>query len=495
MGFILAHLPVWPVVLPLLAAAACAIVKNGRTAWHIASITNLLAFLGALALASNALDGEIRYYMGGWAPPIGIEYRADPLGAFIIALVSFIGLALMPFARESIAKEILADKEPLFYCTYLLCLAGLLGIASTNDVFNIYVFLEISSLATYALISMGGKRKSLTAAFEYLILGTLGATFILIGIGLLYMMTGSLNIDDIHVRLAGQLDSAPVDAAFAFITIGVALKVAMFPLHIWLTNAYSYAPSFGSAFLSATATKVSLYVFIRMLYDVFDPTHVFGDAPLSELLLATGVAGILIGSIAAIYQHNAKRLLAFSSIAQLGYIIVGIALASEPGLAASITHLANHAFAKAALFVVLGAVMLRVGDVNVRAMAGIGKRMPWTCAAFVLAGFSLIGVPFTAGFVSKWMLIQAVMDAGHWWLIGVILVSSLLAVVYIWRVVEVMYLTKPTTKNSRVKEAPTGVLITLWVLVGVSIVFGVWTDWTAGVAAEAARLVMEGVWS
>ena len=191
----------------------------------------------AVALLLQVLaSGPISYHLGGWAPPWGIEYRVDLLNAFILVLVSGVAAVMMPFARRSVAAEVDPDKQAWFYSMYLLCLTGLLGITITGDAFNIFVFLEISSLSTYVLIALGKDRRALVAAYQYLIMGTIGATFYVIGIGLLYLVTGSLNILDIAERLGPTAaeNSRPVLAALAFLTVGISLKLALFPLHVWL---------------------------------------------------------------------------------------------------------------------------------------------------------------------------------------------------------------------------------------------------------------------
>jgi multicomponent Na+:H+ antiporter subunit D len=342
------------------------------------------------------------------------------------------------------------------------------------------------------LIALGRDRRALTSSFEYLIMGTLGATFILIGIGLLYMMTGTLNLVDMSVRLEEVSHTNPVIAAFAFITLGLAMKIALFPVHIWLTNAYAYAPSFVSAFLSATATKVMIYVFIRLIYDVFGQDFSFAFMPLSEILITLAILGIVVGSVTAVYQQNVKRLLAFSSVAQLGYMTLALGLATETGLVATIVHLSNHALSKGLLFLCVGAVVLRVGGSRVDDFNGVAKQMPLTMAAFVLGGFSLIGMPLTAGFISKWYLLQALLEEGHIALVIVLLISSLLAIVYIWRVVEAAYFKERDAKAKKLTEAPLGMLISMAVLVCANIYFGVMTDFTLGFARDAASQLFHG---
>ena len=296
----------------------------------------------------------------------------------------------------------------------------------TGDAFNIFVFLEISSLSTYVLIALGKDRRALVAAYQYLIMGTIGATFYVIGIGLLYLVTGSLNILDIAERLgpAAAENSRPVLAALAFLTVGISLKLALFPLHVWLPNAYAYAPSFATAFLAATATKVAVYVLLRLFFSVFGVAISFKSLPVSEVMLALSVAAMFIASLLAIFEQNVKRMLAYSSLGQIGYITLGISLANEAGLTGGIVHLFNHAVMKAALFLALGAIVYRIGSVKLADLAGIGRQMPLTMAAFVVAGLAIIGTPGTAGFISKWYLAVGAFQKGWWPLVFLILASS-----------------------------------------------------------------------
>ncbi len=322
-------------------------------------------------------------------------------------------------------------------------------------------------------------------------LGTIGATFILIGVGFLYMMTGTLNMADLAGRIPALHDERPVHAAFAFIIVGAGLKLALFPLHVWLPNAYTYAPSMVTAFLAATATKVAVYVLLRVFYSIFGVDFSFGAMPLSEILIVLAVLAMFVGSTVAIFQADVKRMLAYSSVAQIGYMILGIALASVAGVAAGMLHLFNHALMKAALFLALGCVFWRIGSVQIDDMAGLGRRMPWTMAAIVVGGLSLIGIPGTAGFVSKWYLIQAVLEPGYWPLAFLIVASSLLAVLYVWRLVEYAYF-HASPEGAQSGEAPLPLLLPTWTLVAANIWFGIDTRLSAGTALEAARYLVGG---
>ena len=486
------NLPALQVIVSLLAAPLCALLPAGRLPWLLALSASIISLLIAGTLLHQVWDGAvISYALGGWTPPIGIEYRIDVINAFVLLMVAGIGTLVMLFAYASVNSEIPRKRQPLFYAAYLLCLAGLLGIVATGDAFNVFVFLEISSLSTYTLIALGKDRRALTASYQYLIMGTIGATFILIGIGLLYAMTGTLNMADLATRIPAVTTTRTVQAAFAFLTVGISLKLALFPLHLWLPNAYAYAPSAVTAFLAATATKVAVYLLLRFFFTIFGNDFSFGSMHLHMVLLPLALAAILAASTVAIFQNNVKRLLAYSSIAQIGYMILGIAFASVTGVTAGILHLFNHALMKGALFLALACVVYRIGSCQIGAMAGLGKRMPWTMGAFVAGGLSLIGVPLTVGFISKWYLILGALERGWWWIAALVLIGSLLAVIYIWRVVETAYF-KPAPEGQTERcEAPLGLLIPMWLLVLANVYFGIDTSLTTGAASFAAQQLLE----
>jgi len=485
---LLAHLPILQVIVPLMAAPLCLFLTRSRLVWLFALLASGLAFLiSSLLLQQVMVSGTIIYELGGWDAPWGIEYRIDQLNAFLLLIISAISTVVLFAAHTSIQKEIPADRHTLFYILYLLSLAGMLGIVATGDAFNVFVFLEISSLSAYALIALGKDRRALWASYQYLIMGTIGATFILIGIGLMYQMTGTLNMYDLSQRLPEVENTRTVFTAFAFVIVGVCLKLALFPLHLWLPNAYAYAPSIVTAFFAATATKVAVYLLIRFTFSIFGLSFSFTTLPLQMLFVVLGLLGIFVASFAAIYQTNVKHLLAYSSIAQIGYMIVGFSVSSVTGLMATLLHLFNHALMKSALFLALAAVVYRIGSVQLSQFHGLGRQMPFTMAAIVVGGLSLIGVPLTVGFVSKWYLVLATLENGWWPVTVLILLGSLLAIVYVWRIVEAAYFKPPLSGSESIKEAPLSFLIPVWSLVIANIYFGIDTRLSVQVAQAASQ--------
>ncbi|MBN9027207.1 MAG: monovalent cation/H+ antiporter subunit D family protein [Rhizobiales bacterium] len=485
------HLPVLLILAPLIGAILAALSRNGFVAWFIALVASALTAATSVALVLRVqAEGVISYRIGGWAPELGIEYRVDAVNAFIILLVGVVAFATMIFARRSVLAEIIPERVAWFYTMMLLCVAGLLGMAVTGDAFNAFVFLEISSLSTYTLIALGRDRRALVAAYQYLIVGTIGATFYVIGVGLIYLVTGTLNLGLIVERIGAIESSRALIVAEAFIAVGISLKLALFPLHAWLPNAYAYAPSSASVLLASTATKVAVYLLARFLFTVFGMDAGPGGIPVGTILMALSLAAMFIPSAAAIFQNDVKRIRAFSSVGQVGYITLGLALANPTGVTGGLLHLFNHALMKGAAFMAIGAIVLKAGTAKLDELSGIGRTMPWTTAALTVAGLGLIGVPGTSGFVSKYYLILGAFEAGLGWLAILIVASSFLAVLYVGRIVEVVWFREPAAAAREASEAPLEMLLPMWLLAGATIWLGLDAEGPAGLARAAASALL-----
>ena len=492
------HFPVLQVVVPLLAAPLCVLIRNKIASRVIATLAVLFCVYCAANLLMLTADGDVlSYAMGSWQPPVGIEYRVDRLNALVALIVSVIAAASLAFGTSG-ADARVREREGMFLAAFLLCLTGLLGMAMTGDAFNVFVFLEISSLSTYTLVAMGKSRRSFTAAFNYLVLGTVGGTFLLIGIGLLYQMTGTLNMRDIAERMPAVVAAGPrtVLVAFAFFFVGLTLKLAVFPLHQWLPNTYAEAPSGVSAFLAGTATKVVYYQLIRVIFGMFGAAFVFQTEQIGRLMIPLSIAAMFFGSLAAVYQTSLKRLLAYSSIGQVGYLTLALSFGTEAGVTAGVLHLGAHALTKAGLFLVVACIVTRLGTDKISSLHGLARRMPISFALFVVGGIGLIGVPGTAGFVSKWYLVSAALQGGHNVVAVMILLSSLIAVIYVWRIVEIGYFKSAAEgegEELQVREASPRHLLPAAALLGASIYFGLSSTAVVKFAQEAAAQILGGL--
>jgi multicomponent Na+:H+ antiporter subunit D len=300
---------------------------------------------------------------------------------------------------------------------------------------------------------------------------------------------------DIAARLgpAWADHSRTVVAALAFITVGISLKLALFPLHGWLPNAYAYAPSWATVFLSATATKVAIYLLIRYLFSVFGVAIDLRAMPVAEIIIALSIAAMFIASLIAVFETDLRRMLAYSSVAQIGYITLGIGLMNQAGLTGGLVHIVNHALMKAALFLAVGAIFFRACPVQLKELAGIGRKMPITMAAFTIAGFALIGTPGTVGFISKWYLAVGALDKGWWFLVFLIVGCSLIALVYVGRVLEIAWLREPSPAVAHASDPPLSMLLPLIAFAVATIYFGIDAEWTAGVSGTIAQGLLGGL--
>lgn len=487
-----AQAPILVVAGPLIGACAAALCPGGRTAWMVSVLSAAFALWMAVAVAGEvARDGVIDYALGGFAPPMGIALRVDALGVTMALLIATVGALGALYSGHVLASEVKPEKHALFQAGYLLCLAGFLGLVFTGDAFNAFVFLEVSSIGTYALVAVGEARdrRALPAAFNYLIFGTVGATFYVLGVGFLYAATGTLNMADMALRLATLGDNPAVQAGLAFVVAGLGVKAAMFPLHGWLPGAYAGAPSLVSVFLAATATKAAIYLIMRFVFGVF-PEGAFGAAFLTWILAPLAAAAVIVCSLQAIFEKEVRRILAFSSVAQVGFILLGVSLASTAGLSASMFYLIAHALLKGALFMAVGAFAMSVRARTVEELSGIARAAPWSAAAFGLGAASLAGVPLTMGFLAKWSLIAVALDAGAMWIVATLAVGSLMTLVYVGRMLEAMFF-RPSVPGARLaREAPVGVLVPLLVLTGLSVWFGIDATLPESLADASAAALM-----
>lgn len=443
------------------------------------------ASAAAATLLQVICQGEIVYLLGGWQRPFGIEFRIDTINALVLMVVSVSALITSFYSKRAVATET-PDVLPYYYTLYLLLVTGLLGMTLTGDAFNLYVLIEVVSLTSYALIAMGSKRAVLSA-FNYIILGTIGASFYLLGVGYLYIKTGSLNMVDIQQVLAANdlYGSESVFIAFILIMVGVWIKMAFFPLHGWLPNAYAFAPSTTGCLLAPLVTKVTIYVMIRMMLTVFGVDYVFAHWYWSEIIVWMAVIAIVFGSILALAQTDLKKMLAYIIVAEVGYMVGGVWLANETALTGAIYHIVSDAFMTLCLFIAAGVIIRKTGSYKIRDLDGLFKKMPWTMAGFTVGALSMIGIPPTCGFFSKWYLISGGIEADRWEYVIALLFSSLVNAVLFFRVIEVAYY-EPLPEGDahghhdhghvKIEEAPLSMLLPLLVAAVSLVLIGVFNQ-------------------
>ncbi len=478
--------PALIIALPLIAALLAIPIgfTNRRLSypWVILTLATVLSM--ALVIIERVIAfGPISYHMGGWQPPWGIEYRIDQLNALMLVLIAGAGLLGAVYSGPSFRREI-EGRQHLASSLYLLMITGLSGIVISGDLFNIFVFLEIASLSGYGLIACGGNDAPF-ATFRYIIMGTIGASCYLLGVGYLYIATGSLNLLDLHRLLPELYHSRVILTAGALMLVGIALKMALFPLHAWLPEAYYEAPSTVSGVAAPLYTKVAGYLMIRVIFFLFEPNFFIRTVPIMSILGWAAVIALLLGSLYAIAQSDLKKMLCYSVIAQVGYIVLGIALANRAGLTGAILTIINEVCTKSCIFLATGAIIYRLGNSRIASFDHLFRKMPITMLSFIVGVFSMVGVPPTCGFFSKLYLIFGCLEAGRWLFIVALLCSTVLNVVYFFRVIKAACFEDPQPDYQRSEpypeiaheEAPAAMLLPVVAAAVMIIITGLGSHW------------------
>jgi multicomponent Na+:H+ antiporter subunit D len=491
-----AQFPILIVAVPLLTALVIGLtgLYSRKLCFPLALAAMAFSFGVSLMILIHVVDeGPFSYRLGGWEPrggiEVGIEYVVDHLNAMVLVVVAFVGLVAAVFSKRSVEDEI-PDKIALFYTLFVLFVTGMLGITITGDAFNLYVLLEIAALTSYALIAAGKGRAQLSS-FNYLIMGTIGACFYLLGVGHLFIMTGYLNMPDLQGALAGLYETDAVQVAFVLILLGLWVKMAFFPVHGWLPNAYTHAPSATSCLMAPLMTKVSVYVMIRIMFSVFSEEFAFDLFALHNAVVWFAVAAIVAGSVMALAQRSFKKMLTYIIVAEVGYMVGGVWLANQNGIQGAILHILNDAMMTLCLFLVAGIVVYKTKGHSIENMRGLFRRMPLTMAAFTVGALSMIGVPPTCGFFSKWYLLLGAIEAGRWEFMAALILSSLVNAVIFFRIIEVAFFERPAAASTEpragehvgaghhggagIDEAPLSMLVPLLVVAVLLIVIGVFT--------------------
>ena len=494
---IVKHAPALLVAIPLVAAYLLPLFA--RRLKHLVVPAALFALLlcsaGSLSLLFQVMHtGLIIYHFGNWPPPVGIEFVVDRLAVFTVLTLSLVGFVVLVYSIDDLRHELREDVRGWYYTLFLTLLASLYGMAMTNDIFNLFVFIEISAIASCGLISIKEDRACIEAAFKYLLLSALGSGCILLAIALLYMVTGHLNMTYLAQAMLQAAELYPYNllASLALLVVGLGIKAALFPLHVWLPDAHAAAPSPSSAVLSGLVIKIYAVAMIRLLFQVY-PAAFLARTPVAEIILWLSTLAILLGSIFAMVQEDLKRMLAYSSVAQIGYVFLGVALGSENALTGGILHIFNHAVMKALLFLAAGAFIYATGTRKIRDLSGIGQTMPAAGVAFAIGVLAMVGIPLTNGFVSKWYLALGALDAGRPFFTAIVLVSSLLNGIYFLPILINAFFRKPSGNAAAPRALPTPMTAAIVVLAAAVIVFGFFPGRMAGIVVLAVHRLL-GVW-
>jgi multicomponent Na+:H+ antiporter subunit D len=435
-----AHYPIFLVVAPLMAALVIAIVARERPGLcpPLAAIALTASLWSAAGMLCRVLaEGPFSYHIGNWPPPMGIAYEVDHLNALVLVAMAAVALINLITTRQAVASDF-TGREGYFYALYLLFCTGTFGILVTGDAFNLYVLLEITSISGYALVGLGHRDAAL-ASLNYVFMGTIGASLYLLGVGYLYLITGTLNMADIFSILPRLFGSKVVVAAFVIAMTGLFMKMALFPLHGWLPNAYSEAASPVRSLIAPLTTKTMIYVMVRLGLYVFPPDFTFNHLLFAKVVVWVAAAGIVCASVLALSQTSLRRMLAYVLIAEVGYMVGGFWLGNRMAITGAILHIVNDAAMTLCVFLAVGSFTHQLRDDRFATLKGSFRRMPWTMVVLATAGLSMIGVPPTCGFFSKWYLIGGALTADHWGLVAALIFSSLVNAVLFFRVFEIAY--------------------------------------------------------
>ena len=411
------------VILPLTGAMLCFLFP--QRVKFLGLLTAFAIAASVIGLLLQVLDqGVLPYSVGGWGAPLGIEFYVDGLSLLMLLVTALVGLGISIYSITYFRSE----KAVYFWPLWMLLWAALNALFLSADLFNLYVTLELLGMAAVALVALAGGTNALGAAMRYLLVSLLGSLFYLLGLTLLYHNFASLDI----AILAERIESTPaVWAAMGLMSAGLLLKTALFPLHFWLPPAHASAPAPVSALLSALVVKASFYILLRLWLEVFP----LNGPGLGQLLGLLGAAAVLWGGVQALRQTRLKMLIAYSTISQIGYLFLAFPLASQIAWKGGLYLLLSHALAKAAMFLAAGNILCFGGHDRIADLDRVAQRLPLTLTAFALAGVSSMGLPPSGGFIGKWMLLDAALQAGQWWWVIIIILGGLLAATYVFKVI------------------------------------------------------------
>ena len=412
----------------------------------------------------------LTYRMGGWASTLGITLVYDHLTALVALAVNTIGLAALLFSVRYLDRYTGRWK---FFSLFMLVLAGLNGVTVTGDIFNMFVFIEISAISSYALVAFGTDFDELEAGFKYMVIGEIGGTAILLAIAMLYAKASTLNMAVVSQVMAGFGRTPLFWFIVATFLVGFAVKMAMVPFHAWLPDAHPSAPAPVSALLSGVFIKVlGVYAMSRVMFNVFGLSRA-NAAGFFNLLLAFGVISIIAGGLLAYAQKDYKRLLAYSSISQVGYILIGLGIGNYWSIVGALFHILAHALGKGLLFLASGSVEYATGTRDMDKLSGLEKNMPVTAWSHLLGSLSLAGVPPFAGFFSKLFIIVGAVAARMYWLAVLAALFSTVTLAYLVNVVNRVFFNRKEREATSAREVPASMSLAVLALVVLTIALGI----------------------
>lgn len=452
----------WAITVPLVGAILCLGARRGAGRW-VAGLTAAGALGASAVVARNVFAGRpLRHFVGGWGASLGIDLHADGVAALMLAAVGVVGAVI---TAQSIRDLPTSARSESFFSLWFFAWAALNALVLSADVFNLYVTLELTTLAAVALIAASGDREALRAGLRYLLIALPGSLAYLLGVAILYGAYATLDLATLGARLTPSSTTA---AALALMAVGLCLKAALFPLHAWLPPAYVGARPDVSALLSALIGKGPFYVLLRLWLEVVPVEH---GHRVGLLLGVLGAAGVIWGAVLALKQQRLRALVAYSSIGQIGYLFLLFPLGSAQALSGALYLAASHAAAAASMFLATGTIHRTLGHDRVDELNGLAHHLPVTFFSLALAGVSLMGMPPSGGFVAKWLLVRASIEARQWWLTAVILAGGLLAAAYVFRVLRGAFL--PLPREAHLHSIPRGAEIAALVLALIALLLGV----------------------
>lgn len=451
-------------------------LKRERLIPHIAVAASMLSMAFSLVTVPYVLeDGVITHQMEDWPAPFGITIAVDGFSMLLILMVTVIGFLVTLFSFRFIKK-----KRTIYYSVLCLLQVGLLGIAHTGDLFNLFVFLEIMSLSSYILASYYKNVLAIEGAIKYLMIGSFGTSVFLLGVALLYGLTGTLNMADLAVKISSA-NSPIVPLSLGMLIAGLGIKAAIFPFHAWKPDVVSVMPASVGAMFSALSTSIGVYAILRIIFTVFSGY----TAAVYYMLIGLGAITMVLGALLAIQQRNLLRLLAYSAISQVGYIFMafGVGGFNPLGLQAGVLHLFNVAIFETLLFLVAGAVMHKAGTYDMEKLGGMARFSPLLAYAFLAGMFANAGVPLFNGFVSKWMIYMVTLETFPP-LTVLAVVVSVITLMYGLKAYSVVFLGNKPVKPGRTFRS---MLLPILILAAACVIFGVLPQLGTGMAEYVAR--------